>query len=112
MDILEIAFGIGGWFLVGSLLLLGGNETVQPYVLLIIPFLVTIGITVVLYIARLLLLFAIWVVHCMMLPSIPFSAFLIFLGGILVQTVLTIHRLYNEVPVRPTSTSEDELHEE
>ena len=96
MDILEISFGIGGWFLVGSLLLLVTHAEIRPVVAIMIPFLGTVGIMLVLFLLRALVYLSIWVVHCMFLPSIPFSAFLIFLTGIIAQTVTTIRRMVRE----------------
>jgi hypothetical protein len=107
MDILEVSFGIGGWFLVGSLLLLGTHAEMEPVVALLIPFLATVGIMAVLCLLRALVYISIWVVHCMFLPSIPFSAFLIFLSGILAQTVLTIRKMMRDVPV-----TDEDLHED
>jgi len=98
MDILEISFGIGGWFLIGSLLLLVTHAEIRPVVAIMIPFIGTVGIMLVLFLLRTLVYLSIWVVHCMFLPSIPFSAFLIFLSGVLAQTVTTIHRLVREGP--------------
>ena len=108
MDILEVSFGIGGWFLVGSLLLLATHAEIQPVVALLIPLLGTVGIMIVLFLLRALVYLSIWVVHCMFLPSIPFSAFLIFLSGIIVQTVTTIRRMVREGSPEPSNEESKE----
>jgi hypothetical protein len=108
MDILEVSFGIGGWFLVGSLLLLVTHADIQPIVAIMIPFGAIIGIMLSLFLLRALAYLSIWVVHCMFLPSIPLGAFLIFLSGILVQTVTTIRRMVSEGAPDPSNEESKE----